>query len=82
MHLDEEDSEKPTVPESVLKAALLRRAQEDVARVIAMRNSKQALATLLQKGSIGDDLWHRFLRAEQEVEAEIRDVVSEVGIHS
>jgi hypothetical protein len=78
MHLDDEDSEKPQVPESVLKAALLRRAQEDVQRVIQMRNSKQALATLLQKGSIGDDLWFRFLRAEQEVEEEIRDVVAEV----
>jgi translocation protein SEC66 len=66
------------VPETILKAALLRRAQADVQRVIQLRNLKQPLATLLQRGSIGDDLWQRFLRAEQEIEEEIRDVVNEV----
>ncbi|KAF2675253.1 translocation protein-like protein sec66 [Microthyrium microscopicum] len=79
IHLDEDDSEKPEVPDTVLKAALLRRAQEDVQRVLQMRNSKQALATLLQRGSIGDDLWQRFLRAEQECEEEVRDVVQEAN---
>ena len=28
---------------------------------------------------MGDDLWQRFLRAEREMEAELRDVVEEVG---
>jgi translocation protein SEC66 len=66
------------VPESVLKAALLRRATEDIRRVMALRSQKQALAMLLQRGSVGDDLWQRFLRAEKEMEEEVRDVVSEV----
>lgn len=35
---------------------------------------------LLQRGSVGDDLWQRFLRAEKEMEEEVKDVVSEVGL--
>lgn len=67
------------MPESVLKAALLRRATEDINRVLALRSQKQALAMLLQRGSVGDDLWQRFIRAEKEMEDEVRDVVSEVS---
>ena len=66
------------MPESVLRAALLRRATEDIRRVLAVRSAKQALTTLLQKGSVGDELWQRFLLAEKEVEDEVRDVVNEV----
>lgn len=75
----EPESGGAKVPESVLKAALLRRAMEDIKRIIEIRNTKQALAALLQKGSVGDDLWQRFLRAEKEIEEELRDVVTEVG---
>lgn len=81
MHLDPKEGgnkKSPAVPESVLKAALLRRATEDINRVLALRSQKQALAMLLQRGSVGDDLWQRFLRAEKEMEDEVRDVVSEV----
>ena len=70
------------VPETVLKAALLRRAAEDFKRLIAIRDQKQALALLLQRGSVGDDLWQRFLRAEKEMEEEVRDVVEEVYLLS
>lgn len=82
LHLEqvEPGKEKPTaVPESVLKAALLRRATEDIHRVISIRSAKQALTALLARGSVGDDLWQRFLRAESEMEAELKDVVSEAN---
>ncbi len=69
----------PKVPDSVIRAALLRRAVENIRRIIQVRTSKQALNTLLQKGSVGDDLNQRFLAAEKEIEEELRDVVSEVG---
>lgn len=80
LHLEPEPGEEkaPAVPDSVLKAALLQRAKADIHRVLAIRNAKQALSALLQKGSVGDDLWQRFLRAEKEIEAELRDVVEEV----
>lgn len=66
------------MPDSVLKAALLRRATEDIHRVMALRSQKGALAMLLQRGSVGDDLWQRFMRAEKEMEEEVKDVISEV----
>lgn len=72
------EKKSPAVPESVLKAALLRRAAEDIKRLLELRNKKPALNQLLQKGNVGDDLWQQFLRAEKEVEEEFRDVVSEV----
>ena len=77
LHLEPEPG-SPKVPDSVLKAALLRRATEDIKRILEVRNAKQALANLLQRGSVGDDLWQRFLRAEKEIEEELRDVVNEV----
>jgi translocation protein SEC66 len=78
---DSGESEKKLskVPDSVLKAALLRRALEDIKRIVQLRNGKPALQTLLQRGSVGDELWQRFLRAEKEMEEEVKDVVNEVS---
>jgi translocation protein SEC66 len=70
--------EDPKVPDNILKAALLRRATEDIHRIVKIRNEKQALQVLLQRGSVGEDLWQRFQRAEKEMEEELRDVVQEV----
>ncbi|KAL2869957.1 Sec63 complex subunit SEC66 [Aspergillus lucknowensis] len=78
---EKEKEKEKKVPESVLKAALLRRATEDIRRVMALRSQKQALSILLQRGSVGDDLWQRFLRAEKEMEEEVRDVVSEANAY-
>jgi translocation protein SEC66 len=66
------------IPDSIFKASLLRRAAEDIRRIMALRSQKQALSMLLQRGSVGDDLWQRFQRAEKEMEDEVKDVVSEV----
>ena len=67
------------VPDSILRAALLARAQEDITRIIEIRTRKQALSTLLQRGVIGDEIWQRLLRAEQEMEVEVKDVAMEVS---
>ncbi|KAH8602886.1 Pre protein translocase subunit Sec66-domain-containing protein [Bisporella sp. PMI_857] len=81
LHLEpEEGKEKaPTVPDSVIRAALLRRAVEDIHRIIQIRSAKQACTTLLQRGSVGDDLNERFIRAEKDMENELRDVVQEAN---
>lgn len=71
--------DSPKIPDSILKAALLRRATEDIHRIVQIRNAKQALQVLLQRGSVGDDLWQRFQRAEKEIEEELRDVVQEAN---
>ena len=81
LHLEPEGGKEksPAVPESIIRAALLRRAVEDIHRIIQIRSAKQACSTLLQRGSVGDDLWQRFQRAEKEMEDELRDVVTEVS---
>jgi len=81
---DSGDGEKKLnkVPDSILKAALLQRALEDVRRIVQLRTSKPALQTLLQRGSVGDELWQRFQRAEKEMEEEIKDVVEEANAFS
>ncbi|KAI9830779.1 MAG: translocation protein S66 [Phylliscum demangeonii] len=82
LHLEPDPTQEKSVavPESVLRAALLRRAMEDINRIRQIQNSKQALSSLLQRGSVGDDLWQRFLRAESEMEDELRDVVTEARL--
>ncbi|CAD0113159.1 unnamed protein product [Aureobasidium uvarum] len=88
LHMDPQDpsstpegSEKSLsqIPDSIIRAALLRRAVEDIHRIIQIRNAKPALQSLLQRGSVGDELWQRFQRAEQEIEEEVKDVVSEIA---
>ncbi|KAM0796501.1 Pre protein translocase subunit Sec66-domain-containing protein [Usnea florida] len=81
LHLEPQPGqEKATpIPDSILKAALLQRAVEDIRRILTIRGAKQPLSQLLQRGSVGDDLWQRFLRAEKEMEAELRDVVEEAN---
>lgn len=69
----------PPASDALLKSALLRRAMADVLRVIRIREDKPALQNLLQKGSIGDDLWNSLLNAEKELEAEIMEVVAEAN---
>lgn len=51
----------------------------DVQRVMRIREDKPALQNLLQKGSIGDDLWNSLINAEKELEAEIMEVVCEAN---
>ncbi|CAZ84515.1 unnamed protein product [Tuber melanosporum] len=71
--------ENPKVPDNILKAALVRRATEDIRRVVTIRQAKGSLQQLLQKGSIGDDLWTRFTVAEAEIEEELKDVAMEAN---
>jgi translocation protein SEC66 len=69
----------PKPSDSLLKAALLRRAVADVRRILRVRDDKAALAALLQKGSIDEELWVNFQQAEKELEAEIVEVVTEAN---
>jgi translocation protein SEC66 len=78
LHL--QDSEKDAkVPESVLRAALLARACDDIRRVMEIQRRKPALAALLQRGVVGDEIFQRLQRAEQELELELKDVVAEAN---
>ena len=57
----------------------MQRACADVRRVLRLREDKPAAQALLQKGSIGDDLWNSILAAEKEMEAEILEVMHEAN---
>ena len=69
----------PPAPEHLLKAALVRRAVTNVSRIMRLREDKPALQNLLQKGSIGDDLWNSLLAAEKELEAEVLETAAEAN---
>ena len=51
----------------------------DVKRVVKLREDKPALQNLVQKGSVGDDLWNAMLAAEKELEAELLEVINEAN---
>ncbi|KAI0690037.1 Pre protein translocase subunit Sec66-domain-containing protein [Cytidiella melzeri] len=69
----------PPAPDALLKAALLRRAVTNVQRIMRLREDKPAMQNLLQKGSIGDDLWNSLLAAERELEAEVLETAAEAN---
>ena len=80
LHLQDSPSATETkVPDSVLRAALLARACEDIRRIMEIRLRKPALAQLLQRGVVGDEIFQRLQRAEQELEMELKDVVAEAN---
>ena len=67
------------VPDSVLRAALLARSTTNIQRLVQLRAQKQPLTTLQQRGCIGDALVQRFNLAEKEMDAELRDCVTEAN---
>lgn len=76
----EDSSEKtPKIPDSVLRAALLRRAVEDVKRLVQIKEAQRACGALLQRGSVGDVMSQRLERADNELQLELRDVAEEVS---
>ncbi|KAG0232605.1 translocation protein S66 [Mortierella sp. GBA43] len=70
---------EPEATETQLMAALLRRAMEDVTRVLAMREDKPALVSLIKQGTVGDDILNQFALAEKEMESEIMAVIAEAN---
>ncbi|KAG0345251.1 translocation protein S66 [Podila humilis] len=70
---------EPEASDNQLMAALLRRAMEDVIRVLSMREDKQVLANLVKQGTLGDDIWTQFTLSEKELEGEIMAVVEEAN---
>ncbi|OAV95912.1 hypothetical protein PTTG_04343 [Puccinia triticina 1-1 BBBD Race 1] len=67
----------PPPSQPVLVAALLARAMTDVKRIMSLKEAKQAMTNLLQKGLVGDELWERLLMAEKELDVELSEVVAE-----
>ncbi len=76
--LYEELSEQwsPETPEGsqLLMTGLLKRACTAVARIWKIRDEKQPLSQLVKQGAVGEDLYERMLKAEQELEIEVNEV--------
>jgi len=72
----------PPPSQPVLVAALLARAMTDVKRIVMLKEAKQALMNLLQKGLVGDELWERLLMAEKELDVELSEVAAEAEEYS
>lgn len=72
----------PPPAQSVLVSALLARAMTDVKRIVSLKEAKQAMMNLLQRGLVGDELWERLLVAEKELDVEISEVISEANEYS
>ncbi|KAI8869563.1 hypothetical protein GQ42DRAFT_163340 [Ramicandelaber brevisporus] len=67
------------VDDHALKAALVRRAMTDVRRLVELQQNKEALEKLVKSGAIGDEMWGQFTTAENELQAEMLDVVNEAN---
>jgi len=79
LHQTDHQQDLKQVPNSILCAALQERAIEDILRIREIQTRKGPLNTLLQRGVVGDEIWQRLLRAEQELEEELKDVVAEAN---
>ncbi|KAK5062470.1 hypothetical protein LTR84_004542 [Exophiala bonariae] len=77
--LHQQDNPDTKVPDTILRAALFARALEDVNRMMEIRTRKPPLATLLQRGVVGDEIFQRLTRAEQEMQIELKDVIAEAN---
>lgn len=73
--LQREDAEAS--PDALLKAALLKRAATNMARLARIKEDKPALHNLHQRGCVGEGLWKDALAAEKELQAEIIETMNE-----
>ena len=53
----------------------MRRAVEDVKRVLKIREEKEPLQQMVQQGIIGEDLLSNLLIVEKELDIEIQEVI-------
>ncbi|EEB07268.1 ER protein translocation subcomplex subunit Sec66 [Schizosaccharomyces japonicus yFS275] len=66
--------QKPPAPDVILKSSLVIRGTEDLKRLLKMKNSRNALNVLINRGAVGDELIQEFTRLEKEMELELMDV--------
>ena len=69
----------PSAPEATLKATFIWRAIADVHLDVRLRKDRPAFYDLLQKGSIGEELWDSLLAAERGLEGEVKEVRAEAN---
>ena len=72
--LSEQYSPEDPFGKKILETALIKRATEDVIRVLRIREEKPPLQQMVREGIVGEDLLDRIETAEKELDAELADV--------
>ncbi|WFD42467.1 Translocation protein S66 [Malassezia psittaci] len=67
------------VPRATLQGALLARAVEVLKSMNELRSDKQALAALLERGSVGDDAAVLLETMDNDIRKEVMEIVREAG---
>lgn len=67
------------VPRTTLQSALIARAVKALRSMSELRSDKQALATLLERGSVGDDAAVLLETMDKDIRAEVMSIVREAG---
>ncbi|WFC98386.1 Translocation protein S66 [Malassezia yamatoensis] len=67
------------VPRATLQGALLARAVEVLRSMNELRSDKQALAALLERGSVGDDAAVLLETMDNDIRKEVMEIVREAG---
>lgn len=73
------NGQKKPIPDKVIRAALIRWAGEDVRQIIKMKQAKDQLTTLHQRGSIGDGTYTKFITNEKAIEIELQVISQEAN---
>lgn len=73
------NDERWVVPRATLQSALVARAVVALQNMSALRSDKEALAALLERGSVGDDAATMLETMDQDIRAEVMEIVREAG---
>lgn len=76
-----DDPDSWIVPRATLQASLLASAADSMQRMLALRMDKQALQTLLERGSLGDDAASMLESAERDAQAELVSISRDASEH-
>ncbi|KAL2912971.1 Translocation protein S66 [Polyrhizophydium stewartii] len=79
--LAEQFSPEDPFGQMVLISSLMKRAVEDVRRVLKIREEKPPLQQMVRDGIVGEELFDRIVRAEQELEAELQMVMEDAEMY-
>ncbi|KAJ3394818.1 translocation protein S66 [Lobulomyces angularis] len=80
LELSEQYSPEDVDGKKLLCAALLKRAVEDVRRIIKIKDEKGPLSQLVKSGCVGEDLLENIVAAEEELNLECEEVVFEADL--
>lgn len=70
-------SNKKQIPDTLIESALVRWAENDIRQIVKMKQSKEVLTQIHQKGFISDATYTKFITSEKALELEVQEIVRE-----